>query len=285
MPQNNLKDIKNLISLIRKKYGLDLGIVSAPVFKLKINRVLSYYNFTYIDSLISKLNTDPDFHKELIYRFFQSDIELFRDFRFWLFMKEKVLPGLQSISGRIKISFCLPCAPGDIISTLILLNETQKLDDIDIRILNLIERSNSLLNLGDPERYTLELSHENIKKVLPEMNKHKYFSTDLKQVEINPELLRNVIFEAFDFGMENSFPSDIIVCRNTLINFNLPFQNQLVSYLSKNLLPNGRLILGYRENISHFLSKNNSLIPDAAYENVFYKKNRPNNETLTNRNH
>jgi len=73
------------------------------------------------------------------------------------------------------------------------------------------------------------------------------------EVRIVPELRRNVTFKHLNL-MDPTYPvdrdMDVIFCRNILIYFNKPIQDQVVSRLISHLRPGGYLVLGHSESMA-----------------------------------
>jgi chemotaxis protein methyltransferase CheR len=93
---------------------------------------------------------------------------------------------------------------------------------------------------------------------LPLILKRKYFlrskNRDLENVRVIPELRRKVTFDRLNF-MDHTYPGtevfDLIFCRNVLIYFDRPTQEEVIGKLCMKLKKGGYFFLGHSESITN----------------------------------
>lgn len=77
-----------------------------------------------------------------------------------------------------------------------------------------------------------------------------YFTTRSGVSFLHPEIIQSCCFEAGNIlNMKNPEDFDMILCRNTLIYFDLALQDEVVKVFYENLKPGGFLCLGEKESI------------------------------------
>jgi chemotaxis protein methyltransferase CheR len=113
--------------------------------------------------------------------------------------------------------------------------------------------STSVLRSAEEAIYTREM----IAPVPDEMARRYFLSSrdqSRTEVRVVPELRRSTSFMRMNL-MDPVYPVDrdvdIIFCRNVLIYFDKPTQNQVVEQLCSHLRPGGYLIVGHSESMIH----------------------------------
>jgi chemotaxis protein methyltransferase CheR len=107
------------------------------------------------------------------------------------------------------------------------------------------------------EKAQLGIYEEERVEPIPLSLKRKYLlrsrDRSSERVRVSPELRQKVVFRRLNF-MDDDFglsePLDIIFCRNVIIYFDRPTQEQLLSHFCQHLRADGHVFLGHSETLS-----------------------------------
>lgn len=166
-------------------------------------------------------------------------------------LRDDVLPGLFNAckkNGTGKVRFwCLGCAGGEEpFSLAILLREhfSKELRKIQTVILG-TDIDAETIRAAQQAEYI----EERLKEVPADL-KDRYFRQNGTHFRLVPELREMVTFLQADITRTAEFvPSDLVVCRNTLIYFTRPDQEKILHGLADILPPGGILVLGKSETL------------------------------------
>jgi chemotaxis protein methyltransferase CheR len=137
--------------------------------------------------------------------------------------------------------------------------------DIDVRSLEVAEKAHY------PLRYK-SLYEQNLQGVLPGVPLHRYAKEEAGQLIFDPVLLKNVRFLRHNLVSEGVFGRfDIVLCRNVLIYFTPPLQEQVVAKLVESLVEGGVLMIGTKESL-FWCSSAKKLVAVNETERIYRKK-------------
>jgi chemotaxis protein methyltransferase CheR len=270
MQEIDILGIKNIISLVKQKYGFDPGILASFSLKYKLQKILENYDLQGPELLIKRLENEPDFYHTFLYSLFSSSSELFRDPEMWIHLKDKIIPELISTFENIKLLVGFTTCGCDLYSSLILMNELNLDRKVSISFSWPAKENKNRILDGFMNNHQLETSLENLRKVLPDIDESKYLIRKDKYYHFNPKFLKNLSDSQFDFHHKTNVNNyNLIICRNRLINFNSTYQNLMLDNLVKSLEKNGILVLGYKENIRDYAEKSSCLEPEYEEEKIY----------------
>jgi chemotaxis protein methyltransferase CheR len=166
-------------------------------------------------------------------------------------LRDDVLPGLFSScekNGTGKVRFwCLGCAGGEEpFSLAILLREHFSKE---------LRKVQTIIQGTDIDAETIRAAQqaeyiEDRLKEVPADLKDRYFRQNGTRFRLVPELREMVTFLQADITRTTEYvPSDLVVCRNTLIYFTRPDQENILHGVADILPPGGILVLGKSETL------------------------------------
>jgi len=178
--------------------------------------------------------------------------QFFRNPSMFVKLRDDVLPGLFSTcekNGAGKVRFwCLGCAGGEEpFSLAILLREHFSRE---------LRKVQTIIHGTDIDAETIraaqqaEYIEERLKEVPADL-KDRYFRQNGTRFRLVPELRQMVTFLQGDITRTTEFvPSDLVVCRNTLIYFTRPDQEKILHGVADILPAGGILVLGKSETLT-----------------------------------
>jgi chemotaxis protein methyltransferase CheR len=216
-----------------------------------------------------KLLAQEDSHEELILlidAITTNKTEVFREPAHFNYLSKKVLPDL---GRRLKASrpirvWSAGCSTGKEAYTLaMVLMDSQRSNIIqDFEILG-TDICTQVLEKASQAVY-LDTDIEPI----PEALRKKYLLRSRAQgtptFRIAPELRSTVRFQRLNFMDDKYFvdaPFDIVFCRNVIIYFDRPTQEQVVNKLAACLVPEGHFFTGHSETLSGLATRLNNVAP------------------------
>jgi len=166
-------------------------------------------------------------------------------------LREDVLPGLFSSckeNGTGKVRFwCLGCAGGEepFSLAMILKEHFSK----ELRTVQAVIDGTDIDAETIRAAQQAEYIEDRLKDVPPDL-KERYFRQNGSRFRLVPELREMVTFLQGDITRTTEYvPSDLVVCRNTLIYFTRPDQEKILHGVADILPPGGILVLGKSETL------------------------------------
>lgn len=242
-------ELDELIEIIKKKYGLDLGCYAKSSLQRRLYRLCVLNGLQSSQELKDHITTLPS-KNNLIEKITVSTTELFRDPGFWAFLKKDVL---QKLSEKDRISIChMACSSGEeVISMAILLQEAglfhksvSQASDINTYLLHRAQQGAYPQNKQD-------LYENNYKSATNGKTFESYLEySDGKQFGFRKDLLKNTQFNCHDLAVDTCKEKfDLILCRNVMIYFTPEWQTLVIQKLMNCIHPGGFLALGHNESV------------------------------------
>ena len=263
------EQVEEIIVLVRKVYGFDLGGYSRASIKRRMVRIMLIKNFTVFE-LKSQIINNNDFFEVFLQEITVNVTEMFRDPGFFKAVREKVLPYLSSYP-RIKV-WNAGCSSGEeLYSFAILLAEEQLYDrsflyGTDINSLVLESAKKGIYDIKkmkqNSENYIASGSIRSLAN---------YYVAQYDAVSISTSLKKNTLFSIHNLvtdGVFNEF--QIISCRNVLIYFTVELQERVLKLFYESLCPLGFLCLGSKEFLRNKDLAGKFKVIDKA-ENIYQK--------------
>jgi chemotaxis protein methyltransferase CheR len=266
-----MTDIRALTSAIKAAYGFDFTEYALSSFKRRLLRALEIYKLDNLRILTNKLLNDKDLYEDFLKEITVNTTEMFRDPLVWKHIKDNLIPHLQKLD-KIKI-WHTACSSGEEVFTMsILLKEAGLFDKADILATDINQDVINTAKMGSYPTRNMILNCSNYLTAGGIKKLEDYYTVDGYKVFMDLELLKNVVFKKHDLvlgKMNEHF--DLIICRNVLIYFNLPLQDDIINGFNDRLTSNGYLVIGANESIAwcSSASKYNTF---AFKEKIYQKK-------------
>lgn len=264
-------DLERFYQIMLARYGYDFRGYAPASLKRRLGTVIKRYGLRDMQALNQRLLMQPDYFERFINEITVSTTEFFRDPSAWRALRLQVLPHFLA-QPQIRV-WHAGCSTGEeVLSMAILLKEVGLYEkaqlfatDIDVRSLEVAEKAHY------PLRYK-SLYEQNLQGVLPGVPLHRYAKEEAGQLIFDPVLLKNVRFLRHNLVSEGVFGRfDIVLCRNVLIYFTPPLQEQVVAKLVESLVEGGVLMIGTKESL-FWCSSAKKLVAVNETERIYRKK-------------
>lgn len=241
--------IETLINDVLEVYGYDFTGYSRASLRRRIVRLyrldhhLSFAEYRY------QIRSDANYFNRFLEEITINVTEMFRDPEFYLTLRKEILPRLGTYP-LIRI-WVAGCSTGEeAYSIAILLKELKLLHKAliyatDINAAVLEKASQALIPLSKIQLYT-----ENYIASGGREDFSTYYSANYSLGQLDKELKKNIIFSTHNLVTDNSFNEfQLILCRNVIIYFDRPLQNDVFTLFDLSLEKFGYLALGTKETL------------------------------------
>ncbi|MFZ5970765.1 MAG: CheR family methyltransferase [Bacteroidota bacterium] len=245
----DIADLKRITELIYTRYGYDFRNYAMSSFKRRMLRILDLKGLS-VESLLKKLNENPQFIEEFLDELTVNVTEMFRDPSFWRILRDEIIPGILLNHKQFKI-WHAGCSSGEeVFSMAIMLKEMGILGDVQLIAtdldVNILERAKS----GAYPIKNMELNEKNYIRFEGKKSLKDYYREENGRAIFDKELVRNVSFRKHDLVMGEIFNKfDLILCRNVMIYFNQTLQNEVLKKFHESLFKYGYLAIGSKESL------------------------------------
>ena len=269
------KDFTRLRALIRDETGIALGAAKKTMLEGRIRRRLKALAIDSYGEYCSYLFSHQGLQEELIQLIdavTTNKTDFFREPRHFEFLAATVLPDYMQANGsrRPFLVWSAGCSTGEEPYTLaMVLSEFGLLHPgFCFRILA------TDISTGVLKKAELGIYSRAVVQSVPHVLKTRYFmrgrERDSDRVRVAPELRRLVDFRRLnfmdpDYRMQMKF--DAIFCRNVIIYFDRPTQQNILGKITRCLPPGGYLFMGHAETL-HELDLALEPIAPALYRRV-----------------
>lgn len=253
MIELGIVDTKNIIKTLSENYNLDFSDYALTSIKRRIERIMDLYNFKYPDILVHKLLENKEFIDSFIYEVSIPSTEMFRDPSLWRQLRDEIIPCLIKESrNSLKIWLPNSVSGDELYSLTILLSEMNLLDDVQIIVSAISDRSIEIMQSGVFNSQKLDISGDNYIRANGTRELANYYQIDNNTIIRNKNLLKNVKFLKQNLFCE-PFPQGIklILFRNKMIYYNQQLQWRIVKNIFTALNPGGIFIIGTKETLSN----------------------------------
>ena len=241
------QDLEDLLSFIRDSRGFDFTGYKRTSLTRRIRKRMDDVSITgYIDYR-DLLETDAEEFRILFNTILINVTGFFRDTESWTYLKGEVIPELlanRDTGEEIRV-WSAGCSSGE---------EAYSLAMTFAEIIGVEECAKRVKIYGtDVDDEALREARSGLYapralEPLPAELTARYFEPSGDQLAFHPELRRRVIFGRHDITRDAPISRlDLLVCRNTLMYFNVEAQSQIIDRFHFALRPDGYLFLGKAE--------------------------------------
>ncbi|CAM4185309.1 chemotaxis protein CheR [Bacillus manliponensis] len=247
--KNTNLEIELLLEAIFKLSGFDFRQYARTSISRRIYNRMKLSKTPTISRLLEKVIHEEGFLEQLLNDFSINVTEMFRNPSFFHSLRQHILPELKKHS-EIRI-WHAGCSTGEeVLSMAILLEEAGLRDkaiiyatDMNLDVLQ--QAKQGKLPLNKMQTYTKNYIQAGGTRAFSE-----YYTTDYRYAYFNQSLLKNIIFAQHNLVTDQSFNEfHLILCRNVLIYFTTPLQNQVHKLFYESLCETGFLGLGNKETL------------------------------------
>lgn len=241
--------VETLLSDVLEIYGYDFTGYSRASLKRRIVRLFELDRFVSFAEYRYKIRTEPSYFKRFLEQVTINVTEMFRDPSFYSTLRQEILPRLGTYPFiRVWIAGC--STGEEAYSVAIFLKELNLLHKsliyaTDINSAVLENASQAMIPMSKLQLYT-----ENYIAAGGTEQFSDYYSANYSLGKLKDELRSKIIFSSHNLVTDNSFNEfQLILCRNVIIYFDRPLQNQVFQLFNNSLEKFGYLALGTKESL------------------------------------
>ncbi len=242
-------ELELFVSAMQQRHGYDFSGYAQASFRRRVTRLAQQLGNGTISSLTERLLHQPQTLPEILDGLSVPVSEMFRDPPVFKALREDVLPWLASFP-HINI-WQAGCAYGqEVYSLAILLEEAGLYDRTQIYATDISPEALRQAEQGIyPAREAQQWSR-NYQAAGGQRSLSDYYRARYDLIKIDQQLARNVVFANHNLVADTVFCEvQLILCRNVLIYFSTPLQNQALKLFRSSLTRGGFLCLGNRESL------------------------------------
>ena len=238
-----------LLEAIYRLSGYDFREYNRASISRRVYNRMKITNTPTISRLQEKVIHEEGYLTQLLNDFSINVTEMFRNPSFFKALRTEIIPMLRDYP-EIRI-WHAGCATGEeVFSMAILLEEEGLLDKASIYATDMNEGVLEKAKLGV---FPIQRMQSYTKNYMLAGGSHafsEYYKTDFQNAYFHPFLKKNIIFAQHNMVTDQSFNEfHLIMCRNVLIYFSPPLQNQVHRLFYDSLCPDGFLCLGDKETL------------------------------------
>lgn len=243
-------EIRLLMEAIYQYYGFDFRDYALSSIKRRVWHRIRIEKLQTISGLMERVLHDATCMERLLCDFSINTTEMFRDYPFFLALREMVIPVLREYPF-IRI-WHAGCSCGEeVLSIAILLQEEGLLTKTRIYATDMNAK---VLTKARTATYPLEKMKLYTKNYQNAGGKHsfsEYYAVQEQGAIFQPSLIKNVIYAQHNLATDTSFNEfQLIICRNVLIYFNRLLQERVHKLFYDSLCSGGFLGLGSKEGVA-----------------------------------
>jgi chemotaxis protein methyltransferase CheR len=242
-------ELHSLTEAIYLQYSYDFRDYSGASQKRRLLQAMAHFECPTVAALQTLVLKDATLFMELLQYLTIPVSEMFRDPAFFLALRQKVIPVLQTYPS-LKI-WIAGCSTGEeVYSLAILLREEGLLErsliyatDINPQALDRARRG--IFTLGSIKGHTANYQQAGGKQAFSD-----YYSAAYDAAIFDPSLRENVTFSDHSLATDSVFSeTQLVLCRNVLIYFNRSLQDRALGLFHESLCHRGFMALGSKESI------------------------------------
>lgn len=242
-------EIDLLLEGIHRAYGYDFRHYARGSLRRRIWRQVQAEGVGSISGLQERVLHDPDAMTRLLADLSVRTTAMFRDPRFYHALRAKVVPTLRTYPF-IRV-WNAGCSTGEeTYSIAILLHEEGLYQRTRVYGTDM---DSTALERAQAGRYPIERMRQYTNNYIAAGGTRafsEYYSVDGRAVRFHPALATNLIFAEHNLVSDRSFNEfNLILCRNVMIYFDRPLQDQVHGLLYESLAMLGVLALGAKESL------------------------------------
>ncbi len=264
-------EIRLLIDAIRLKYGYDFSQYAPASLARRIQKGLSEKGLKRISEMIAPILYDREFFDSFVPNLSVNVTEMFRDPLFFMALREKVVPYLETFP-HIKLWSAGISSGEEVYSLAILLKEERLYENSLIYATDFNDAVLEIAKKGIYPADTIKKNTENYQQSGGKISFGSYYHADYGSAILDRSLKINITFANHNLVTDGVFGEmDLVLCRNVLIYFNKELQNRVLKLFHDSLRPNGFLCLGTKETID-FSDVAASFEPFVKNQRIYQKK-------------
>ena len=242
-------EVQAFVLALQQRHGFDFSGYSQASLKRRLLHVVQQHDCDNLSQLMGRMLREDALVPMLVAGLSVPVSEMFRNPSVFAALREEVLPLLASYP-RINI-WQAGCAHGEeVYSLAILLEEAGLYDRSQIYATDFSDAALARAQEGIFAAKEARSYSENYLAAGGARSLSDYYHARYERIKIDDALKRNIHFANHNLAADGVFcEAHLILCRNVLIYFANPLQNQVLGLFRDSLVRGGFLCLGNRESL------------------------------------
>jgi len=247
---NEELEIMVLLKAVRLKYGYDFSQYAGASLTRRLKKCLADSGHKYISEMIPHIIYNKAFFDTFLNNLSVNVTEMFRDPLFFLSLRKKVVPYLNTYPF-IKIWSVGVSTGEEVYSLAILLKEEGLYEKCLIYATDFNDTVLETAQKGIYSEENINKSNLNYQKAGGKKSFASYYHADYNSVILNRSLKKNMVFANHNLATDSVFGEmNLILCRNVMIYFNKDLQDRVLTLFNHSLRTHGFLCLGSKESLN-----------------------------------
>ncbi|MGQ1890211.1 CheR family methyltransferase [Thermophagus sp. OGC60D27] len=243
----SIKEIKSVTSEMARYESLDYTGHSFSFLKRRLGHVFSELRVRKLNQL-SELLKDENFREKINYHMAVNVTEMFRDPGFWRVLRQDIFPLFKEENWSVW--FPDASSGEEVFSLLVLLKEEGLIDSVDVLCQHPSKEKCQEISQGMLDLKKLDINLCNYRRLEENTLFENYFIDRDGRKLFSKDLLKGCRYRSEALGeKENNEQFDLILFRNSGINYTARKKEEIFEGVLKNLKPGGVIALGVRENV------------------------------------
>lgn len=249
-----IKDTREVMALIRARYGDDFSDFSLTIFVRRLGVALEKLGLSSVKSLLDVLQHGPrEAYDRFLWAVLPNTTELFRDPSFWRALRDSVLPAIASREGSGFTIWQAALDSGEELFSLLIILQELGYSDCTVYSSYLGARMLQQSSSGYLPIHATDIDAANFTRC----QLQGQFSDYVKECEghrvFSSELLSRVRYvpQRPEFTPLPARGVSLVLCRNQLLYFNPTLCYRTLSSLAESMRVGGYLALGVQESLAN----------------------------------
>jgi two-component system, chemotaxis family, CheB/CheR fusion protein len=241
--------LTSAIALLKKRTGIDFSQYKESTLRRQIQRRVAIHGLRGIEDYLPILSADANECQALMQNLLVTVTSFFRDPDAFAALCVHLRCLLENRREGDQVRIWIPgCATGEEVYSIGMIlsdlmgHPAHLSQELKIFATDLDEQSLRIARRG--------VYPSSAARDVPEALRQRFVRVDGNEIEIAKDLRSCIVFARHNICQDPPFPSiDLVSCRNLLIYFTAPLQEQVIDLLSLSLRPGGLLFLGSSESL------------------------------------
>lgn len=241
-------EINVLLEAIFQRYGYDFRGYTAASMRRRLSKVLEEEALPTFSLLQNQILHDERAFMRLLRKLTVTTTSMFRDPESFSFIVKEIFPFLSTFPA-LKI-WIAGCSTGEEVASLaILLSEAGLLQRSTIYATDINPTALESARRGEYHLFEeFSATEDNYRKAGGTRSLSNYGTRRGNILHLEKALLKNAVFSEHNLAADEVFSEvQLILCRNVLIYFDIPFQDRILDLFARSLCYKGFLCLGPSE--------------------------------------
>lgn len=247
LPPPRAELLQDVVSRLKRVVGVDFSRYKPSTLRRQVQRRMAIRQVSSVEDYLPLLAADADEAVALAHNLLVNVTAFFRDPECFEALAAKLRPYVEDKGSNEQYRVWVPgCATGEEVYTIAMI--FSELLDHPVHLAHQLKIFGTDLDEGSLATARRGLYPLAAAQAIPPRLLKRFFSEGSQGIEIQEAIRECAVFARHNVTEDPPFPRlDLISCRNTLIYFTAPLQEQVLALFRYGLLPDGLLMLGSSE--------------------------------------